>query len=67
MGAAFRAGDDLADSNTLPKADVRMNSVFLELWRVALVGQVLTSAHNLATVEWKRRQPKRGVHRFVAG
>ncbi len=58
--------DDVADANTFAKCDREQSNVICGLWRVALVGQMLSPVPDAAAVEWKRAHLKAGQHRFVA-
>lgn len=57
---------NIADSNEFIKAQRPVHHTLLELWRVALVKQMLTPAPDMAAVHWKQAQFKRGEHRWVA-
>jgi hypothetical protein len=56
---------DVADSNTYGKTEHTEHFVLVDLWRVALVSQMLTPAATMADVAWKRAQLRNGQHRFT--
>jgi hypothetical protein len=47
---------NVADSHKFPSADGEERFRFLDLWRTALVKQMLTPAPDVAAVNWKRAQ-----------
>jgi hypothetical protein len=61
---------NVADANSYPKchedglSDDRLSLV--DLWRTALMKQMLTPAPDMAAVNWKRVQLRGGVHRHTA-
>jgi hypothetical protein len=59
---------DVGDSNTFAKHGYEQaeSAVLVDLWRVALIGQMLTPAPDLRAVEWKRAELRKRHHRFVA-
>ena len=59
---------DVADANSYPncKDDYGNNHLSLvDLWRTALVKQMLTPAPDVAAVLWKRTQLRAGQHRYT--
>jgi hypothetical protein len=55
---SFAQSRDVADANSLPKCDEGPGGrlVLVDLWRTALVSQMLTPAPDAGAVAWKRAQ-----------
>jgi hypothetical protein len=61
--------NNVADANSYPKChdDFSNNRLALvDLWRAALMNQMLTPAPDGAAVNWKRAQLRRRAHRYTA-
>jgi hypothetical protein len=56
---------NVADANSYLKCDGENRFVLVDLWRGALVEQMLTPAPDVGAVNWKRAQLSRGEHRFT--
>jgi hypothetical protein len=59
---------DVADAKSFPPCDDSGSSrtVLIDLWRAALVAQMLTPAFDVAGVNWKRAQLQAGQYRYAA-
>ena len=58
---------DVADAKSFPPCDDSGNSrtVLVDLWRAALVAQMLTPAPDVAGVNWKRAQLQAENYRYT--
>ena len=61
-GHRFNTGDAIAYA----KPEPGRRGMLVQLWRVALVNQMLTPAPTQEAVEWKRAEFRRGQHQWVA-
>jgi hypothetical protein len=57
---------DIGDSKTYASVVHGERFVLVDLWRAAIVTQILTPAPDLGAVAWKRTALKRGDHHHVA-
>ena len=58
--------DDVGDAKTYASVVHGERFVLLDLWRAALVSQILTPAPNAGAVAWKRVSLRHGAHHHVA-
>lgn len=59
---------NVADANSYPPCDDKAGNrlLLLDLWRGAVVKQMLTPAPDVAAVNWKRAQLRGGQYRYTA-